>query len=93
MTEFYRGIVEAGDLCFDVGAHLGNRARVLAALGCRVVAVEPHPYLASYLRKKFVADSSVLVEENAVAATASMATLLPEPDSPTIATISPGETA
>ena len=87
MTEFYRGIVEAGDLCFDVGAHLGNRARVLAALGCRVVAVEPHPYLAGYLRKKFVADSSVLVEENAVAATAGVATLYHAPHNLTISSL------
>ena len=31
---------------FDIGAHLGNRTRAFAALGCRVVAVEPQPHVA-----------------------------------------------
>jgi hypothetical protein len=35
--------VEPGDLVFDIGAHAGNRTRAFAALGCRVVALEPQP--------------------------------------------------
>jgi len=38
---FYRVFVAAGDLCFDVGANLGNRTRCFRQLGCTVVAVEP----------------------------------------------------
>ena len=40
MTSFYGELVSKGDLCFDIGAHLGNRAYVLANLGCEVIAVE-----------------------------------------------------
>lgn len=87
MTEFYAGIVEPGDLCFDVGAHLGNRTRVLAALGCRVVAVEPHPYLAKYLRGKFARSRNVSVEENAVSTAAGVVTLYYQPHNLTISSL------
>lgn len=63
MTLFYGSFVGSGDLCFDIGSHLGNRASVLAGLGCMVVAVEPHPYLAGYLKKKFSNNDRVIVED------------------------------
>ena len=43
MQRLYRQFVRPGDLVFDIGAHVGNRARALAAIGCRVVALEPQP--------------------------------------------------
>ena len=87
MTAFYADIAKAGDLCFDVGAHLGNRTRVLAALGCTVVAVEPHPYLAKYLRAKFAKNPNVIVEEAAVAALAGVTTLYYSPRNLTISSL------
>jgi FkbM family methyltransferase len=87
MTAFYADIVRPGDLCFDVGAHLGNRTRVLASLGCRVVAVEPHPYLAKYLRDKFAGNRNVSIEENAVAAAAGVVTLYYRPHNLTISSL------
>ena len=41
MRRFYSRFVRAGDLCFDVGAHAGNRVRCFRQLGARVVAIEP----------------------------------------------------
>jgi FkbM family methyltransferase len=41
LRRFYAEFVRPGDLCFDVGSHLGNRIRCWRALGARVVAVEP----------------------------------------------------
>jgi FkbM family methyltransferase len=38
---FYAQFVSPGDLVFDVGANMGNRTDVFAALGATVVAVEP----------------------------------------------------
>ena len=87
MTSFYEKLVNAGDLCFDVGAHLGNRTRVLASLGCRVVAIEPHPYLAKYLREKLTTTASVTVVEAAVAPLAGVATLYYEPHNLTISSL------
>jgi FkbM family methyltransferase len=79
MTSFYANIVGAGDLSFDVGSHLGNRAQVLAKLGCKVIAVEPHPFLASYLRNKFARTPNVTVEEVALSQTSGEATLFCSP--------------
>jgi FkbM family methyltransferase len=87
MRAFYAAIVTKGDLCFDVGAHLGNRTRVLAELGCKVVAVEPHPYLARYLREKVARSSNVFVEEAAVASLAGVATLYYQPRNLTISSL------
>jgi FkbM family methyltransferase len=87
MNAFYGGIVGSGDLCFDVGAHLGNRTRALAELGCKVVAVEPHPYVATYLREKFARNPNVIVEEAAVAAWTGVATLYYQPRNLTISSL------
>lgn len=50
LRRFYGGFLERGDLCFDIGAHVGNRARVMASLGARVVAVEPQALFHRFLR-------------------------------------------
>lgn len=50
---FYSQFVKQGDLCFDVGANLGNRTEVFLALGAKVVAVEPQPDCALQLEIKY----------------------------------------
>ena len=45
LQRFYAQFLRAGDLCLDIGAHLGNRLRALASLGARVAALEPNPVL------------------------------------------------
>jgi FkbM family methyltransferase len=51
MDALYRHFVKPGDVCFDVGAHVGNRIRSFLALGAsQVVAVEPQPAMLSVLR-------------------------------------------
>ena len=66
LRRFYAEFVRAGDLMFDVGAHVGNHARSAAALGCRVVAVEPQPDFARLLRMLFAGSSRIVVVEAAV---------------------------
>lgn len=58
--DFYAQIVQPGDLCFDVGANVGNRVRVFRSLGARVVAVEPQEDLATYLRARFPRSTTVI---------------------------------
>ena len=41
MARFYSQFVKSGDLCFDIGANIGNRVKVFLKLGAAVVAVEP----------------------------------------------------
>ena len=66
LRRLYRGFVARGDLVFDVGAHAGNHVRALAALGCRVIAVEPQPDFARVLRLFFSRSQAVTILETAV---------------------------
>jgi FkbM family methyltransferase len=50
---FYRPLVPAGGLCFDLGANHGARTEVFLRLGARVLAVEPQPHCARRLRARF----------------------------------------
>ena len=38
---FYSQFIRKGDLCFDIGANIGERSALFLALGARVIAVEP----------------------------------------------------
>jgi FkbM family methyltransferase len=55
----YGLFVRPGDLCFDVGANLGNRTDVFLALGARVVTVEPQEVCLRYLRRRYRNDTRV----------------------------------
>jgi FkbM family methyltransferase len=51
---FYRQLIAPGELCFDVGANIGDYTDTLLSLGARVVAVEPQPSCIEELRARFV---------------------------------------
>lgn len=51
LRRLYSEFVGPGDLVFDIGAHLGDRSSAFAALGARVVAVEPQPQLLRWLKR------------------------------------------
>jgi FkbM family methyltransferase len=53
MIRFYQQFVRPGALCFDIGAHLGNRTEAWLRLGAALVAVEPQPACTQYLEKQF----------------------------------------
>jgi FkbM family methyltransferase len=88
MRRLYRGFLSHGDLVFDVGAHVGNRVRAFAALGCQVVAVEPQPDLAAVLRRIFAGSSLVQVVERAVSDAVGDGVLSLSDRNPTVATTS-----
>lgn len=50
LRRFYRELLRPGDLVFDVGAHVGTRARAMRAAGARVVALEPQAPFSRFLR-------------------------------------------
>ena len=68
MEALYRQFVKAGDLAFDIGAHVGNRVRVFRRIGARVIAVEPQPDFIAVMRLLYGRDPGVFMEANGVAA-------------------------
>ena len=56
----YRGLLGPGDLAIDVGAHVGTRARAMRAAGARVVALEPQPIFARFLRRTLPRDITLI---------------------------------
>jgi FkbM family methyltransferase len=65
---FYSAFIRPGDLCFDVGANLGDRTRVFRTLGARVVSIEPQRDCLEQLRHEFASDPGVVVVGKALAA-------------------------
>ncbi|MCB1885020.1 MAG: FkbM family methyltransferase [Geminicoccaceae bacterium] len=86
LTRLYAPFVQEGGLCFDVGAHVGDRSAALHALGSRVVAVEPQPDFAAFLRRVFRRRPGVVVEEAAVAAVPGWLDLFVSDAHPTVTT-------
>jgi FkbM family methyltransferase len=89
LREHYRQFVGSGDLVFDIGAHAGNRVRAFAALGCRVVALEPQPDFARVLRLLFRRRVHVTIVEQAVGASAGRTQLSISERTPTVTTAAP----
>ena len=90
LRRLYRRFVSAGDLVFDLGAHVGNRTRALRALGCRVVALEPQPDCARVLRALFSRSPGVTVVESAVGAAGGRVRLTINERRPTLTTAADG---
>ena len=88
LRRFYSQFVTPGSLCFDVGAHAGNRVRCWRQLGARVVAVEPQPDFARLLRFLYGRDTGVELVTAALGRNAGTATLLVSERTPTVTTLS-----
>jgi FkbM family methyltransferase len=89
LRAMYRRFIRPGDLCFDIGAHVGNRTRTFRALGARVVAIEPQPRLASLLARMFGRDPLVTVLPAAVGPVDGTLELAVSRLTPTVSTTSP----
>ena len=88
LRRFYAQFVHAGALCFDVGAHAGNRVRCWRRLGARVVAIEPQPDFVRVLRWLYGDDDGVEIVPHAVGRSAGSAELLLSERTPTVTTLS-----
>jgi FkbM family methyltransferase len=89
LRRLYASFVAPGDLVFDIGAHVGNRVRAFASLGCRVVAVEPQPDFAAVLRTLFARSAAIEIVEAAAGAAAGRASLSISDRTPTVTTLAP----
>lgn len=88
MRACYGQFIGPGDLCFDIGAHVGNRLSVFRALGARTVAVEPQPVMMQTLRRRYGDDPSIALVEGAVGGACGEATLHLSTLTPTLASLS-----
>ena len=88
LDAFHARFLGPGDLGFDVGAHVGDRAASFRRLGARAVAVEPQPRLARLLRLLFRHDPGVVRVAALVGAEAGEAVLRINSANPTVATAS-----
>jgi FkbM family methyltransferase len=72
---FFAQFLQAGDLCFDIGAHLGQSIEAFRQCGARVVAVEPNALCLPTLFYAFSRDPNVIVVNKAVGASPGTARL------------------
>jgi FkbM family methyltransferase len=59
LITFYKKFVHQGDLCFDIGANIGERTDCLLKIGAKVVAVEPQRKCFEILKKKYLHNERV----------------------------------
>jgi FkbM family methyltransferase len=88
LARFYARFVGPGDLCFDIGAHVGNRLWALSRLGARIVALEPQPDCMRLLRRWYGHHADIELVEQAVGAAPGTLTLFVSERTPTVTTLS-----
>jgi FkbM family methyltransferase len=66
MLRFYSKYISQGDLCFDVGANVGGRAKIFLKLQASVVAVEPQDRCAHILRTVYGSNPHLTVVQKAL---------------------------
>jgi len=88
LAGFYRQFVREGDLCFDVGANVGERTKVFLRLGASVVAIEPQLECVAVLRAVYHDEPRLTVVSQVMGERRGVAELLVG-DSSTLSTLSP----
>ncbi|MFN8446537.1 MAG: FkbM family methyltransferase [Caldilineaceae bacterium] len=88
MQRFYSQFIKPGDLCFDIGAHVGNRLWAWSGLGAKVVAVEPQPICMAVLQRFYGKNAAITLLPNALGAKGGAQTLWISEQNPTVTTLS-----
>lgn len=88
LRRLYSLFLKPGDLYFDLGAHVGNRIRAALDLHAQVVALEPNPYLHSFLDRRFGANDAVTLLQKGVGEQPGSATFYLSEGTPTVSTFS-----
>jgi FkbM family methyltransferase len=88
VAAFYARFIQPGDLCFDIGAHSGERTRIFLELGANVVAVEPQRSCVERLQRVFGHNPHVTIVGKALGDHEGFAELAVCEDAPEISTLS-----
>jgi FkbM family methyltransferase len=89
LKKFYADFIKPGMLCFDIGAHLGNRTTTWLKLGAEVVAVEPQPVCTAFLDNKFSKNPKVHIIKKGVGHKPGICTMHISSLNPAVSTLSP----
>lgn len=65
-AQLYQQFIGPGDLCFDVGANVGEISEVMLGLGARVVAIEPQSENIQALQLRFFGKSNFVLVPKAL---------------------------
>jgi len=65
---FYKNLLPANQLCFDVGGNVGGRTKAFLETGAQVVCIEPQSIFYKYLQKQFENNNKVNLENLAIGA-------------------------
>lgn len=90
MVDFYRQFIRPGDLCFDVGAHVGSRIWAWRRLGARIIAVEPQAGCMHFLRLLYGNKPAITWVEQAVGSTQGIQYLNVSYQTPAVSSLSSG---
>jgi FkbM family methyltransferase len=88
MDRLYARFLKAGDLAFDIGAHVGDRIGSFRRCGARVVALEPQPDCAHAIRQIYSGDTGLTLIEAACGGLEGKLTLRINSANPTVSTVS-----
>jgi FkbM family methyltransferase len=70
----YDSFLSSGDLCFDVGANVGDKSEAMLQLGAHVVAFEPNPLVVPELRARCAQHPRWTLVEAALGSAAAIST-------------------
>ena len=88
LVQFYRPFIRPGDLCFDIGAHVGNRMRAWTKLGAQVVALEPQPHLMRFLQRWYGHRPGITLLQEAAGSAPGQTTMYVSRLTPTVTSLS-----
>jgi len=74
--DFYAQFIRPADIVFDVGANVGNRAKIFSRLAGRVVLFEPQPYCLDVLKTGFAGDAKIAIVPKALGRSPGMARIM-----------------
>lgn len=88
MQRLYRQFIQPGDLCFDIGAHVGNRLLAFRRLGAVVVGVEPQLAMNKILHILYGRSPHITLIAKAIGGQAGTIRLHVSSQFPTVTTVS-----
>lgn len=62
----YSQFIQKGDLCFDIGSNIGNRAELFLELGAKIICVEPQQACINHLNKLFRNNKNIIIVPKAL---------------------------